>query len=1208
MDRPKDAQSRFQRVSWVAISLAAGGCVALNLSGCAPSRGAGLAQTTPGSSRGSVEKLRQLAAAETTRPDQAAAQLPPPPGIDALAVLAYTPAQLAPGSPITITLDAYLAEVRALSAPPAYGPIKAGAVDPERETAAMKAYAAGRDLLAQGKSKEAIPLLTQATKDAPASPEPWRSLAEANLAEGKRSAAMSALQQAVRRGLLDAASVRALARDAMQSARVDDAIWLFVRALDLSKDKSADGEWDRALTRAFLADALDQAGFAAASAELYAQDVPALSRELSASAKLRADAAEVIRRRGETLQRAGDLNLKLGRFAPAMDLYAKASGEPSLDPGALVSRRVYAALRLGRPAAGAVALIDKLQASHGLVEERELALIRYLCGGTSIGPALSAALDETFAQGATSPSVKSRIVRARAAALSAPDRRAILIEHLASDAGDSEAASDLLATFGERDLRARDEGVLDLIRRNPAAADAYATIMLSDGRGVFAAAERLSNGSQEPEARLLRPYLLVALGKPREALSALSGNDVPASLRVAWLTARCEIAGFGGDYLAANEALLQLRAIKDAGGMFISRALVALQSLEEAADVVEREYQTGKQGPADALASAGVLLRASRADKGEEILIKLVEADPFDEKPAELLINIYGRGAKPDQQKFIASLRRLREAVPSSRVLRWAAANELVQRSQWSQAESSLLSLAEEDATSVGLLDLLATVWIRGGTESMARGEAWLTKRMASAPESIEVIAALARVMAVHDKAQGAIALIDEKCAKWPIPRLQRIKEAITSETLKDAAKARELAMGRLAAAPRPVDDTLELCELLLGEARIDQIEPTLRAGLPKVLTLLSSQEARLVRIISLVAQKDAEQVAKGATPIAPGLLTFAIERGLALSPALHEARVVILSLAEPPDIAAIAAAYKGATPQGDKSGAIAERIASRLVASPKPRCALTFGEVVVTSDPEPPPQTLLMATRLIWTVGNVDDLRRLLPVLTKGDRAELLLSALLNARALMPMPDRRPAQLIYEIAGRTEMLERKAEAMGMYEYLLKDVDPQHGMAANDYGYLLLEDDIDRAKATRFLQLAFILEPEDDSVLDSVGWLRYKQGRLADDKQDGGPDGIGAISLLSKAVKRMGSETNPTILDHYGDALWLSGRKEEAQAIWRKSLADVQMEIDTINADARAGQFARRMKFLITLKPRLQDKLDAVRAGKEPPVAPRWEK
>ena len=96
--------------------------------------------------------------------------------------------------------------------------------------------------------------------------------------------------------------------------------------------------------------------------------------------------------------------------------------------------------------------------------------------------------------------------------------------------------------------------------------------------------------------------------------------------------------------------------------MFTSRAMVALQSLDEAAGVVEREYQTGKQGPADALASAGILLRAGRVDKGEEILVKLVEADPFDEKPAELLINIYGRGAKPDQQKFIASLRRLREA------------------------------------------------------------------------------------------------------------------------------------------------------------------------------------------------------------------------------------------------------------------------------------------------------------------------------------------------------------------------------------------------------------------------------------------------------------------------------------------------------------------------------------------------------------------
>ncbi|MEK6701900.1 MAG: hypothetical protein AABZ53_06530, partial [Planctomycetota bacterium] len=509
--------------------------------------------------------------------------------------------------------------------------------------------------------------------------------------------------------------------------------------------------------------------------------------------------------------------------------------------------------------------------------------------------------------------------------------------------------------------------VIDLIRRNPAAADAYATILLADGRGVFACADRLSTGSQEPAARMLRAYLLVALGKPREALAALSSDDVPEATRVAWLTARCEIAGFGGDYIAAHEALTRLRSIKGAGGeadggaggMFISRALVALQSLDEAADVVEKAYQAGNLGAADALASAGILLRAGRVDKGEEILVKLVEADPFDEKPAELLINIYGRGAKPDQQKFIASLRRLREAVPSSRVLRWAAANELVQRSQWSQGETALLSLAEEDATSVGLLDLLATTWIRGGPESMARGEAWLSRRLASAPESIEINAALARVMAVHDKASEAIALIDQRCAKWPIPRLLRIKEAITAETLKDIAKARALSMARLAPSPRPADDTLELCEILLAESRIAEVEPTLRTGLPKVVTLLSSQEARLVRLISLVAQQDAEKVAKGALPIAPGLLTFATDRGLVLSPALQEARVVILSLAEPPDIAAIAAAFKGAAPEAEKSGPVAARIVQRLVACPKPRAALTFAEVVVTSTPEPSPQSL---------------------------------------------------------------------------------------------------------------------------------------------------------------------------------------------------------------------------------------------------------
>ena len=49
-------------------------------------------------------------------------------------------------------------------------------------------------------------------------------------------------------------------------------------------------------------------------------------------------------------QRVGDISIRLGQYDKAAEAYANAAQVPTLDPGAVVSRRVFANLRLGRPA------------------------------------------------------------------------------------------------------------------------------------------------------------------------------------------------------------------------------------------------------------------------------------------------------------------------------------------------------------------------------------------------------------------------------------------------------------------------------------------------------------------------------------------------------------------------------------------------------------------------------------------------------------------------------------------------------------------------------------------------------------------------------------------------------------------------------------------------------------------------------------------
>ena len=142
------------------------------------------------------------------------------------------------------------------------------------------------------------------------------------------------------------------------------------------------------------------------------------------------------------------------------------------------------------------------------------------------------------------------------------------------------------------------------------------------------------------------------------------------------------------------------------------------------------------------------------------VLVKLAEEDPQDERAADVLLRLYSaRGPRADTRAMRGVIQRLREKVSSSRVLRFAAASELVQRGQWAAAEQTLIGLAEEDPTSVGLLDLLAMSWVRGGAASQERGEAWLRARLAAAPESVDAAAALAQVLAARGKAEEAVDL-----------------------------------------------------------------------------------------------------------------------------------------------------------------------------------------------------------------------------------------------------------------------------------------------------------------------------------------------------------------------------------------------------------------------------------------------------------------
>lgn len=107
--------------------------------------------------------------------------------------------------------------------------------------------------------------------------------------------------------------------------------------------------------------------------------------------------------------------------------------------------------------------------------------------------------------------------------------------------------------------------------------------------------------------------------------------------------------------------------------------------------------------------------------------------------------------------------------------------------------------------------------------------------------------------------------------------------------------------------------------------------------------------------------------------------------------------------------------------------------------------------------------------------------------------------------------------------------------------------DPENAAALNALGYTLADQTERYDEAEALIRQAFILQPNEPSIIDSMGWVAYKQGRHEE-----------AEDYLRRAWKL---DRNPEIGAHLGEVLWMSGRKDEAVQAWRDAQA-----VDSQNA------------------------------------------
>jgi tetratricopeptide (TPR) repeat protein len=130
---------------------------------------------------------------------------------------------------------------------------------------------------------------------------------------------------------------------------------------------------------------------------------------------------------------------------------------------------------------------------------------------------------------------------------------------------------------------------------------------------------------------------------------------------------------------------------------------------------------------------------------------------------------------------------------------------------------------------------------------------------------------------------------------------------------------------------------------------------------------------------------------------------------------------------------------------------------------------------------------------------------------------------------------------LVYARASLEERLGQPERAIAVMRRLLER-DADSVMALNFIGYSYADRDVELDASERMLKRALELRPDDAYVLDSVGWLHLKRGRVAE-----------ARASLERAGRLAPFE--PEILFHLGE-LWLRhGDDGRARDLFRQALA-----------------------------------------------------
>jgi tetratricopeptide (TPR) repeat protein len=131
--------------------------------------------------------------------------------------------------------------------------------------------------------------------------------------------------------------------------------------------------------------------------------------------------------------------------------------------------------------------------------------------------------------------------------------------------------------------------------------------------------------------------------------------------------------------------------------------------------------------------------------------------------------------------------------------------------------------------------------------------------------------------------------------------------------------------------------------------------------------------------------------------------------------------------------------------------------------------------------------------------------------------------------------------ELLYDRAMAAERID-KLDVLEADLRRVIQMKPDYAHAYNALGYTLAEKTERLAEAKDLIEKAYKLAPDDPFIMDSVGWVHYRLGNMAE-----------ALKHLQQAYH---ARPDPEIAAHLGEVLWSAGQHDEARKIWRAALTE----------------------------------------------------